>query len=278
MVAHFLPYQGSKRKLAAAILDQLPNRLFSRVFEPFVGSGALTLAAAARGVAEQFVIGDSLAPLVQLWQQVLATPDELADSYAGHWQRERLDAGYYLQIRQQFNATQGPDLLFYLLVRCVKNAPRWNLQGQFNQTQDKRRLGTQPQRMRQNLLATSRQLRGRCTTRSGDFRAQLHDAGPTDLVYLDPPWLGTTLGSDQRYHAGLPFERLVAALAELNARKIPWLLSYDGRCGTRSYGAPLPPSLGARLFELDAGRSAQATLAGRNESTVEALYLSPLLA
>lgn len=278
MIAHFLPYQGSKRKLAAAILDQLPNRVFSRLFEPFVGSGALTLAAAARGVAQQFVIGDSLAPLVQLWEQVLSKPDETADAYALHWQRERLDPAHYLQIRRQFNETQRPDLLLYLLVRCVKNAPRWNAQGQFNQAQDKRRLGTQPPRMRQNLLATALLLRTRCLARNGDFREQLADAGPADLVYLDPPWLGTTLGSDQRYHAGLAFERLVAGLAELNARKIPWLLSYDGRCGTRTYGAPLPPSLGARLVELHAGRSAQATLAGRNETTVEALYLSPLLA
>ncbi len=263
--------------MAAAILDQLPKRWFLRLFEPFVGSGALTLAAAARGTAEQFVIGDSLQPLVQLWQQVLANPDELADAYALHWQRERQDGAYYLQLRQQFNLTQQPDLLFYLLVRCVKNAPRWNAQGQFNQAQDKRRLGTQPQRMRQHLLTTAQQLQGRCITQNGDFMDQLRDAQPSDLVYLDPPWLGTTLGADQRYHAGLPLQRLVAALAELNARKVPWLLSYDGRCGPRHYGEPLPASLGARLVELDAGRSAQATLAGRNETTVEALYLSPLL-
>jgi len=60
--------------------------------------------------------------------------------------------------------------------------------------------------------------------------------------------------------------------------RIPFLLSYDGRCGTRSYGEPLPAGLRLTHLELEAGRSSQATLAGRAEHTVESLYMSPALA
>ena len=55
-------------------------------------------------------------------------------------------------------------------------------------------------------------------------------------------------------------------------------MSYDGRLGKKSYGRPLPSKLNLALVELEAGRSSQSTLLGRDEMTVESLYLSPGLA
>ena len=49
----------------------------------------------------------------------------------------------------------------------------------------------------------------------------------------------------------------------------------DASAGGKTYGAPLPESLGLTRLLLDAGMSAQATLSGRSERTVESLYLSP---
>lgn len=69
----------------------------------------------------------------------------------------------------------------------------------------------------------------------------------------------------------------MAQLAALNHRNIRYLVSYDGRLGKRSYGKPLPSKLDLTLIEIEAGRSSQATLLGRDEMTVESLYLSPKL-
>ena len=55
-------------------------------------------------------------------------------------------------------------------------------------------------------------------------------------------------------------------------------MSYDGRLGERGYGRPLPARLDLTLVEIEAGRSSQATLPGRDEMTVESLYLSRALA
>jgi DNA adenine methylase len=59
---------------------------------------------------------------------------------------------------------------------------------------------------------------------------------------------------------------------------VPWILSYDGRLGDRTYGAPLPSSLWGGHVALPAGRSTQSTLSGRAEHTVESVYVSPALA
>jgi DNA adenine methylase len=67
------------------------------------------------------------------------------------------------------------------------------------------------------------------------------------------------------------------ALRRLNSRDIPYLISFDGHCGTREYGRELAPDLDLVRVLLVAGRSSQATLLGRNETTVESLYVSPAL-
>jgi DNA adenine methylase len=72
-VPHPIPYQGSKRRLAERILALAPVGV-ARLVEPFAGSAAVTLAAARRGAAERFVIGDSLAPLAGLWRRIIDAP------------------------------------------------------------------------------------------------------------------------------------------------------------------------------------------------------------
>ena len=177
-------------------------------------------------------------------------------------------------IRDQFNRSKDPVSLLYLLARCVKNAPRFNQQGEFNQSHDKRRLGMHPGKMRQEILGSFTLLR-RCTsTVCGDFESTIMDATEEDLVYMDPPYEGTSTGTDKRYHQGLDRDRLIAILADLNRRGVPFLLSYDGQCGDKIYGAILPESLHLTRLELNAGRSSQATLSGRAEETIESLYTS----
>jgi DNA adenine methylase len=63
-------------------------------------------------------------------------------------------------------------------------------------------------------------------------------------------------------------------LKKLNQRNVPFILSYDGRTGQKSYGQNLPEELGMYRLEVDAGRSTQATLLGRDEVTFESVYLS----
>ncbi len=269
-IPHFLPYQGSKRRLAPAILAAAGPRHFARLFEPFAGSGALTLAAAHANLADSFVLGDSLQPLATLWRRALADPDGLAAAYAALWQSADYDAA-----RTDYNASGNEAALLYLLARCVKNAPRFNQAGHFNQSADQRRRGVGPERLRQSLRQVAALLHGRCEVQDADFAQQLTTAGPHDLVYLDPPYQGTSQGRDRRYHRGLERAQLIDVLEDLNRRRVPFLLSYDGRCGERAFGPPLPAALGLTLLELDAGRSSQATLSGRSEITVESLYVSP---
>lgn len=220
------------------------------------------------------MIGDALEPLVRLWEMVIGNPKDAANQYATLWHRERqkpIDA--YYEIRAEFNLDRNPAKLLYLLARCVKNAVRFNPAGEFNQSPDKRRTGTRPELMKAELFGAHRILAGRCQAVHGDFLSLFLSAQKGDFFYLDPPYQGTSQGRDQRYVSGVSRDQMIDALTILNDKRVPFILSYDGSCGDRNYGEPLPEAVARRIL-LDVGRSSQATLNGRDDVTIESLYLS----
>ncbi|MEI7729194.1 MAG: Dam family site-specific DNA-(adenine-N6)-methyltransferase [Verrucomicrobiota bacterium] len=276
-VPHPIPYQGSKRGLAPAILEYFPERV-AALIEPFAGSAALTLAAAARGLADRYVINDLNKPLIGLWQAIIESPEKLARQYEALWRAQHDDRRlYYDKVRDDFNKSGRPDCLLYLLARCVKASVRYNASGDFNQSPDNRRMGALPETMKEHLLGASHLLHGKTKLLSLDYKDVVSQATADDLVYMDPPYQGVCGERDPRYLKGVVFDEFVEALESLNYRDIKYLVSYDGRTGERTHGRKLPDHLRLHLVELEAGRSSQATLLGRDEVTVESLYLSPAL-
>lgn len=272
---HPLPYQGSKRRLAPLIARHIPAHV-QVWFEPFAGSAAMTLHAAQHALARRFVLGDSLDGIVELWNGIVGQPEQTASRYRAVWSGQTSgDADYFNRVRARYNRGRDPVDLLYLICRCVKNSVRFNSSGEFTQSVDRRRLGMHPDRMGAAILGASQLLRNRVEFRHGDWLHTSADATTRDFVYLDPPYLGTTIGRDKRYHRQLGQADLISGIAQLRARGVRFALSYDGSTGGRQYGPPLPEHLGLTRLLIEAGRSSQSTLVGRDERTVESLYLSP---
>jgi DNA adenine methylase len=184
---------------------------------------------------------------------------------------------YYYEIRDKFNETRQPEYLLFLLAKCVKAAVRYNTQGNFNQSPDKRRLGRHPQMMRDDILGVSQLLKGKTEISAVDYSSILENATPNDLIYMDPPYQGTGQNGGFNYAGNIDFDDFVISLYQLNKRNIPYILSFDGRTGDKTFGNPLPDKLNLTKIEINAGRSTQATLLNRKEFTYEAVYLSPSL-
>lgn len=272
---HAIPYQGSKRALAPLIDLYIPSKI-KTWFEPFAGSAAMTIYAAHHRRAEHFIISDSLGPIVDLWRAIVIEPCRVADEYAELWHgQEPGDHGYFNRIRERYNEDGDPVELLYLICRCVKNAVRFNGKGRFTQSVDKRRLGMRPDKMAASVQAISRLLRGRVEFRTGDWLETTDDATPDDFIYMDPPYVGTSIGRDKRYHAQMTQDQVITGLESMLKRGLRFALSYDGKTGDKTYSDPLPERLGLTHLYLHAGTSSQATLAGKPAETIESLYLSP---
>ncbi|OHB71643.1 MAG: DNA adenine methylase [Planctomycetes bacterium RIFOXYD2_FULL_41_16] len=275
---HPIQYQGSKRSLASVILRYFPNK-FPRLVEPFSGSAAISIACAARGKANSYWINDLNKPLAELLGLIINHPVEIANYYETIWNQQHDDPiEHYYRVREDFNRTGDPRLFLYLLARCAKGSVRYNTEGLFNQSPDKRRHGTRPETMRDNIFGVSTLLKGKSVISSLDYKDVLSNVNEDDVVYMDPPYQGVCGDRDSRYFSGISYEEFLAALSELNVRQIRYAVSYDGRTGNKTFGNRLPESLSLTLIELEAGRSSQATLLGRDAVTVESLYLSSRLA
>ena len=276
-IPHPIPYQGSKRNIAQTIISYFPDNV-DRLIEPFAGSAAVSLATAYSHKARSFLLNDVNIPLIGLWTEIIQRPEIIADAYSNLWQaQEGREREFYNIVRARFNQTHQPEDFLYLLARCVKAAVRYNCNGEFNQSPDNRRKGMKPLKMRSEITGVSRLLKGIVSLYSQDYRDVLNAANRDDLIYMDPPYQGVCSKRDTRYIEGITYNSFVEGLKKLNSRDISYIISYDGRTGSKKFGRFLPETLDLKRIEIKAGRSAQATLLGQNYQTYESLYLSPAL-
>ena len=275
---HIVQYQGSKRILAPQILRYLPLRI-ERLIEPFAGMAAITIAVAQQQRASRYVVNDVNQPLIAILTEAIQTPERLISNYRTLWNRQFDYPGgsveHYYHVRNVFNeGEQTAENMLYLLARCVKGSVRYDRNGKFNQSPDKRRNGTNPDTLADNVRRISVLLKDKTVFTTLDYREVLKTARKGDLVYMDPPYQGVSTGRDCRYLSGIGFTDFVQAVNELNCKGIDFVISYDGKCGDRTYGEELPDYLECQKIYLNAGLSSQSTLLGKKETTYEALYLS----
>lgn len=275
---HIVQYQGSKRNLAPQILQYIPKR-FNRLIEPFAGMAAITIAVAKQRRADHYLLNDLNEPLVNVLKECIKHPQHLIDDYTRVWSEQLTYQGgsveHFYKVRDDFNkGNQSAANMLYLLARCVKGSVRYSSSGQFNQSPDKRRMGTNPKNLARNVFLISSYLKDKTEFSSVDYREVTRNARRGDVVYMDPPYQGVCSSRDCRYFSGIDFNDFVECVDDLNRRGIDFIISYDGTCGDKQYGIDLPEELGLRKIMLNAGLSSQSLLLGKKETTVEALYLS----
>lgn len=275
---HIVQYQGSKRNLASQILQYIPKK-FNRLIEPFAGMAAITIAVSKQKRAERYLLNDLNEPLVNVLRESITNPQQIVEDYTRIWSEQLTYQGgsveHYYKVRNDFNnGNQCAANMLYLLARCVKGSVRYSSSGQFNQSPDKRRMGTNPTNLARNVFLISSYLKGKTDFSSVDYRDVTRNARPGDVVYMDPPYQGVCSSRDSRYFSGIDFNDFVECVDDLNRRGVDFVISYDGTCGDKQYGIDLPKELGLRKIMLRAGLSSQSLLLGKKETTVEALYLS----
>src|SRR5579863_7187413 len=187
-----IPYQGSKRALAPRICRLFPRNI-GTLYEPFAGSAAITVYAAQHGLANRFVLADVYPALTSLWSIIINDPAKISAQYRKLWEAQfSVGPAHFNAVRARYNLERDPASLLYLIARCVKSAIRFNRQGAFTQSVDKRRNGMHPDKFEAAAHRVSSLLRGNTEILCADFSESIVGAGAHDLVYMDPPCQGTT--------------------------------------------------------------------------------------
>ncbi len=190
-----LPHPSSRAAIVEELLGLFPARV-DRLLEPFVGSGALTLAAAQQDLANYFVVGDELEALVAIWQLMIERPSVLCDGVAAARRGSPPADG---PVRLLFDVTQGVE------------------QGTLDR----------------GLEQAHELLRGRAGTLAGDYSLLMRAAQPEDLVYLDPPPVGGPSAWHPDWDEGLDADRFRDVLDAAIQRNIRFVVTTDLDLGLR---------------------------------------------
>lgn len=279
-VPHLVQYQGSKRNLAPVIAEYYPEK-FNRFIEPFSGTGAMSIYTAFNNLGEKFILNDINKQVIELLKNCIEDPVKLANEYNDIWAMQfeegENSVDYYYKMRDKFNQLKDKPnaaLTLFILARVSKGAVRYNQQGEMNQICDRRRQGTRPETIRKNAIAISNLLKNRIQLFCTDYTEILSMASPGDLVYMDPPYQGVSNGLSSRYIQSLEFDNFVSSLEEMNRKNIDFIVSYDGENDDGKFGKDLPKYLELQHVLINAGRSAQGNLNGKQITTYESLYIS----
>ncbi len=278
-IPSLIKWTGSKRKQAPLIAKEAPS--FQRYFEPFLGGGALLYCCAS----ENSVASDLYKPLIDLWILIQKKPEKVISDYTEKWilldaEYKELQANnvknknglpkFFYDCRDNFNKTQNPLDLNFIMRTCVNGIVRFNDKGEFNNSFHLSRQGMKPEQFKKNVLLWSERIQ-RVTFKAQDYTETVKEAEAGDFVYFDPPYAN----SHNRYVKDLDLDLFISTLDNLNSRGVNWAVSFDGSRGNSDYKTELPKEIYKRKLLLSNGNSTlNSLLNSKKEEVFESLYLN----
>lgn len=235
-------YIGSKTKFAEHICSHFPAE-YGTYYEPFLGAGAVLGCLKPKRAVASDVIG----PLVDVWKLVQSRPKELVDSYRENY--ERYCAGdrreVYEEVKARFNANPNPHDFLFVSRTCYGGVIRFRRDGYLS-TPIGPHQPIPPTAFEERAKQWSHVVRNTEFVH-GDYATVMKRAGPTDIVYCDPPYVD----SQKIIYGAQDFtlQRLFGDLSEAKARGAFVALSIDGIKKSGNKAISIEPPEG--LFELE---------------------------
>lgn len=186
----FVKWAGGKRQLLPQLSTSLPKS-FNRLYEPFVGGGALFMHLRQ----DNTVIGDMSKELYLAYKEIQKSPDVLIKKLDNHESNHVLNPSeYYYQVRHLdrepgLGSLTDVDVVarfIYLNKACFNGLYRVNSKGYFNVPFGKKK--TVKTHDKDNLKELSEYLKESVDIRYGDFKHTCNDISTGDFVFFDPPY------------------------------------------------------------------------------------------
>ena len=208
-VPPLLNWAGSKVAVARTLIELgLPT--FERYHEPFLGSGAAALAFSAAGKIAKPHLSDLNPRIINLFKSVQAKPNEVIAALKLH---ALLDSNvHFAATLGRINASihtehadpaLGADVI-YLLAQAFHSSWYEAMDGVISLS---RRNSDRPFKPRLQSIATASRLLSNASIERLDFREAWRNVAPSDLVFVDPPYLGDADTRDPRSYNANRFSR-----------------------------------------------------------------------
>lgn len=226
MIPPIFHYTGNKFKRLPQILTNMPK--CKRIVEPFGGSGVVSFNAVDSAKAESLWYNEIDKNIFDLTFNAITMKDFIKSVESLNLVYEPTKNGYE-SLRNDYNMANNKGhrepinfaMLYLLICRSFNNQTRFNKSGEFNLPFGSR-----------NYIRTEGLRKVRKMHQSGvsmafssvDFGHVLDTLEDGDLVFLDPPYTGTTATYNAGWNAG-DDERLYEWLEFLNNNGVMWMLT-----------------------------------------------------
>lgn len=270
-----IKWSGSKRSQSNEIVKYFPQNI-DTYYEPFCGGASVLRALMDSDIqVKHYVCSDLNEGLIDLWNAIKNKPKEVADYYEKLWNEMNGDKSkdkdykraYFETVRERYNKEHDP-LDFMFIMRTTTNGmPRYNRNGEFNNSFHITRDGIIPDKLRTIINEWSDLLFKNDVV---FICCPFQNINPkqNDFMYLDPPYAGTK----GMYFGGFQNDKLWNWLRNINCK---WLLSYDGISGDIDNTYNVPEDLYDEHMYIKSGNSSFKRVIGKSNDSIvyESLYI-----
>ena len=225
-----IKWSGSKRSQANVIIQHFPSTI-NTYYEPFCGGASVLRQLFNNSIKiNNYICSDINEDLINLWNMIINKPTEVAYHYNKLWNELNKDDDkdrkkiYFADIRKRYNKEHNP-LDFMFIMRTTTNGmPRYNKNGEFNNSFHVTRNGINPSRLEKIIFEWSNLLKNNSVQFIHCSYTEIQPLSHNDFIYLDPPYAHTK----GMYYGTIDYEVLWNWLRTLPCK---YALSFDGISG-----------------------------------------------
>lgn len=269
-----IKWSGSKRSQAEEIIKYFPKEI-DTYYEPFIGGGSMmrTLIDDDTIKVKSIVCSDINEDLINLWNCIKNDFEGVYFHYKTLWNELNKDENkerkkeFFNTIRARYNKERNP-LDFMFIMRTTTNGmPRYNSNGEFNNSFHITRDGIIPDKLYKILEEWSYKLNKKNVK---FIVSDYKDITPqeNDFIYMDPPYANTK----GMYFGGIDNEKLFDYIRNL---KCKFALSFDGKSGNVDNTYNVPEDIYDKHIYIKSGNSSFKRVIGKSNNSIvyESLYL-----
>lgn len=274
-----IKWSGSKRSQCNEIIGWFPRQI-DTYYEPFCGGCSILMGLINSEISvKRYVCSDINGDLIALWNKIKESPNNVYDSYNKLWNELNKDQDisrkreFFEEQRRIYNKTHDPLVFFFIMRTCTNGMPRYNRDGEFNNSFHLTRNGIVPETLKPILYEWSDKLsENNVEFIQCPYQEILGLANNHDFLYLDPPYFNTK----GMYFGGIDFESFFDSLQTMTDHNVRFALSFDGKSGDTDNTYPVPESCYKKHIYIKSGNSSFKRTIGNDKHAMvyESLYLN----
>lgn len=268
-----IKWSGSKRSQCDEIISYFPRKI-ETYYESFLGGGSVAYRLMNSDIkVNKFILSDLNSDLINLYKLIQNDYESVVSHYEFLWNELNKDSDferkklYFVEIRKRLNEKHDPKDFMFIMRTTTNGMPRYNSDGEFNNSFHVTRNGIEPFRLEKILKEWNKTL----NNHNVEFINASYDTfGPNenDFCYYDPPYANTK----GMYFGAIDNEKFFSFLSDL---KCPYCFSFDGYYEDEDSTYDVPKSVYDEHIYLKSGNSSFRRVIGNKTDKIiyESLYI-----